>query len=106
MSDVPTYEVILTDAPDIQAKTAIGEGLAAYNVQHTDVDDQRDLSVLLRDTRSGEIAGGILGRTSLGLLFIDLVFIGNAQSWAREPYAPDGRRRRACSGLRQRRPLH
>src|SRR5262249_46549195 len=36
MSDVPTYEVILIDAPDMQAKTAIGEGLAAYNVQHTD----------------------------------------------------------------------
>src|SRR5262245_46131236 len=78
MSDVPTYEVILTDAPDIQAKTAIDEGLAAYNVQHTDVDDRRDLAVLLRDTRTGEILGGILGRTSLGLLFIDLVFIPEA----------------------------
>src|SRR5215813_5922002 len=77
MSDVPTYEVILTDAPDIQAKTAIGEGLAAYNVQHAHVDDRRDLAVLLRDTRTGEILGGILGRTSLGLLFIDLVFIPN-----------------------------
>jgi len=78
MSDVSTYEVILTDAPDIQAKTAIGEGLAAYNVQHADVDDRRDLAVLLRDTRTGEILGGILGRTSLGLLFIDLVFIPEA----------------------------
>ena len=78
MSDVPNYEVILTDAPDIQAKTAIGEGLAAYNVQHADVDDRRDLAVLLRDTRTGEILGGILGRTSLGLLFIDLVFIPEA----------------------------
>src|SRR5215475_7747487 len=66
------------DAPDIQAKTALGEGLAAYNVQHTDVDDRRDLAVLPRDTRTGEILGGILGRTSLGLLFIDLVFIPEA----------------------------
>ena len=57
MSDVPTYEVILIDAPDMQAKTAIGEGLAAYNVQHTDVDDRRDLSVLVKDTRTAEILG-------------------------------------------------
>src|SRR5215468_10797423 len=108
MSDVPTYEVILTDAPDIQAKTVIGEGLAAYNMQHTDVDDRRDLAVLLRNTRTCEILGGILGRTSLGLLFIDLVFIqeADAPSWAREQNAQDGRRGRACSRLRQCCPLH
>src|SRR6516162_10645096 len=28
MTNAPTYEVILTDAPDTRAKTVIGEGLA------------------------------------------------------------------------------
>ena len=66
MIDVPTYEVILTDAVDIQAKTAIGEGLAAYNVQHANVDDRRDLAVLLRDTRTGENLGACSGEPPLG----------------------------------------
>jgi len=75
MGNVSTYEIILTDAPGTQAKTAIDEGLATYNVHHARIDDRRDLAVLIRDLRTAEILGGILGRTSLGLLFIDLVFI-------------------------------
>ena len=75
MSDVPTYEVILTDTPGTEAKAVIGEALAAYNTGHAGVDDRRDLSVLVKNTRTAEILGGIIGRTSLGLLFIDLVFI-------------------------------
>ena len=34
MSDMPTYEVILTDAPGTEAKAVIGEALAAYNTGH------------------------------------------------------------------------
>jgi GNAT superfamily N-acetyltransferase len=78
MTNAPTYEVILTDAPDTRAKTVIGEGLATYNGGHSGIDDRQDLAVLVKNPRSGEILGGILGRTSLGLLFIDLVFLPEA----------------------------
>src|SRR5262249_48010525 len=56
----------------------IGEGLATYNGGHSGIDDRQDLAVLVKNPRSGEILGGILGRTSLGLLFIDLVFLPEA----------------------------
>jgi len=65
----------LPTRPERKRKPAIDEGLATYNVQHAGIDDRRDLAVLIRDLRTAEILGGILGRTSLGLLFIDLVFI-------------------------------
>lgn len=75
MHNIPCHEVILTDAPGAAAQTLIGESLAAYNTLHAGIDDRRDLAILVRDPRNAEILGGILGRTSLGLLFIDLVFI-------------------------------
>jgi GNAT superfamily N-acetyltransferase len=34
--------------------------------------DSRSLSIQVVDTASGRIVGGLLGRTSLGLFFIDL----------------------------------
>src|SRR5262249_13129294 len=67
MTNAPRYGVILTDAPDTQAKTVIGEGLATYNGGHSGIDDRQDLAVLVKNPQSGEILGGILARTSLGL---------------------------------------
>ena len=61
MSDVPTYEVILTDTPGTEAKAVIGDALAAHNTGHAGVDDRRDLSVLVKDTRTAEILRGIIG---------------------------------------------
>lgn len=37
--------------------------------------DRRPLHVLVRDPASGRVLGGISGRTSLGLLFIDVVYL-------------------------------
>ena|SRR5581483_4228060 len=73
-----SYELIVTDVPDARARAMIGEGLAAYNAEQSGIDDRRDLSVLVKDARSGEIVGGIIGRSSLGLLFIDLVYLPKA----------------------------
>jgi len=69
----PTLE--LTDAPDESAQRIIDEGLAGYNASCAGYWDWRPLAVLLRDPRDGRVTGGMLGRTSLGLLFIDLVFV-------------------------------
>ena len=53
----------------------MGAGLARFNEQQTGINDVRPLAVLIADPESGEVVGGLIGRTSLGLMFIDLVYI-------------------------------
>ncbi len=65
----------VTDVADAEAHRAIGEGLRRYNVEQSGIDDSRPLNVVVRDPVLGTIVGGITGRTSLGLLFIDLFFL-------------------------------
>jgi GNAT superfamily N-acetyltransferase len=67
--------ITMTDAPDADARAAITEGLADYNASQAGYRDWRPLGVLVSDPADGTVVGGILGRTSLGLLFVDLVFL-------------------------------
>ena len=67
--------LIVTDAPDEAARRVIDEGLAGHNREHAGYVDGRPLAVLVRGPAGGGTVGGMLGRTSLGLLFIDLVFL-------------------------------
>ncbi len=73
-------EVILTDAPTAQAEAAIEDGLTGYNSEQAGFINTRPLAVLVKHSGTGEVAGGLLGRTIYGLLFIDLVFL---PAWAR-----------------------
>jgi GNAT superfamily N-acetyltransferase len=68
-------EVFLTDKPDEEARWLIDHGLGDYNAEQAGYWDPRTLAVLVRDVASGRVVGGMLGRTSLGLLFIDLVYL-------------------------------
>ncbi len=61
-----TPVVTLTDAPSAAAKAAIEDGLGRYNAEQAGYSHSRPLAV---------VVGGALGRTSLGLLFIDLFFL-------------------------------
>jgi GNAT superfamily N-acetyltransferase len=65
----------LTDAPDAQAKAILGEGIAAFNEERAGYWDRRALAVLVHDTDGKAVIGGLLGRTALGLLFIDIFFL-------------------------------
>jgi GNAT superfamily N-acetyltransferase len=65
----------LTDAPDPEFETILESGLADYNATHTHRRDWCPLAVTVRDTATGELAGGLLGRTSLGLFFLDLFYL-------------------------------
>ncbi len=67
--------LVLTDQPTDDDETVIAGGLADFNEQHTGYRDSRPLAALLRDPVSGETLGGMLGRTSYGLLFINLVYL-------------------------------
>lgn len=67
--------LILTDAPAEFEERIISTGLADYNEWKTGYRDWRPLAALVRDPDTGETLGGMIGRTSYGLLFIDLVFL-------------------------------
>ena len=71
-------ELIVTDAADPRAEAVIRDGLSNYNVEKAGYRDQRPLAVLVRDRGNGEVVGGIIGRTSMGLLFIDRFFLPEA----------------------------
>jgi len=65
----------VTDAPDPASIAVIGDGLNAYNDLSLGYADRRPLAVLVTDPATGAVLGGATGRTSLGVLFIDLVYL-------------------------------
>lgn len=67
--------MLLTDAPRPRDIAAISDALDRFNTDATGIDDRRPLAVLVRDPESGEVIGGLSGRTSLGLFFVDLFFL-------------------------------
>ena len=68
-------EIILTDAPEPEATAFIAESLALYNESKAGFRDYRPLAVLVSDPETGELIGGLYGRTSLGVMFIDRFFL-------------------------------
>jgi GNAT superfamily N-acetyltransferase len=75
---MPKPTVAVTDVIDASIERAIGGGLNSFNDAATGVSDRRPLAVIVKDPVTGEVAGGALGRTSLGLLFLDLFFLPEA----------------------------
>lgn len=65
----------VTDAPDPAAEAAIRDGLSAYNFEKAGYRDQRPLAVIVADPDTGAAVGGLIGRTSMGLLYIDRFFV-------------------------------
>ena len=64
-------------APELtpEMEAIIGGGLSDYNRSMAGYVDGRDLPIVFRQRTTGKILGGLLGRTTLGLLFIDLVYL-------------------------------
>ena len=73
-----TPTVHLADPPDPVAKEAAGQALYAYNVAQTGVEDRQPIGCIATDPASGEVVGGLWGRTELGLLFLDMFFLPEA----------------------------
>ncbi len=67
--------IVVTDQPDPDDLALISDGLDALNVWATGTDDRRPLAVLVRDPETQRVVGGLTGRTSLGLLFVDLFYL-------------------------------
>jgi GNAT superfamily N-acetyltransferase len=53
----------------------VGDGLNAFNDAVVGYADRVPLRVIVRDTDNGQILGGIVGRSSLGLMFLDQVYL-------------------------------
>jgi GNAT superfamily N-acetyltransferase len=68
-------DITVTDVVEPPMQEAVGGGLNRFNDAVTGTSDRRPLAVVLRDPETGEIVGGAIGRTSLGLAFLDLFFV-------------------------------
>jgi GNAT superfamily N-acetyltransferase len=67
--------VVVTDAPVDEDVATIADGLDAFNVQESGTADRRPLAVFVKDAASKRVVGGLTGRSSLGLLFVDLFYL-------------------------------
>ena len=75
MADRAETMITLTDAPDDDERAVITEGLRTYNEAQAGTWDGRPLAILARDPETKKVVGGLLGRTSLGLLRVDTFFL-------------------------------
>nr|WP_253073842.1 GNAT family N-acetyltransferase [Kosakonia sp. MUSA4] len=53
----------------------IEEGLNDFNDLITGISDRKPLNILIKSNKTGKVIGGMQGRTSLGLLFVDLFYL-------------------------------
>jgi GNAT superfamily N-acetyltransferase len=65
----------VSNTPEPDAAAIVGGGLNAFNDAIVGYADREPLHVLVRDAETGAIVGGIVGRTSLGTMFLDLVYL-------------------------------
>lgn len=70
-----SIDIVVTAKPDPDVIAKISNDLDLFNIVATDISDRIPLAVLAVDSKTGTVLGGITGRTSLGLLFIDLFFL-------------------------------
>ncbi|MEV7114347.1 GNAT family N-acetyltransferase [Streptomyces anulatus] len=71
----PHPDCMLTDAPNPEDAAAISDALDRFNIEHTGIADRKPLAVLVRDPEAYQVVGGLTGRTSLGLFFLDLFYL-------------------------------
>jgi GNAT superfamily N-acetyltransferase len=102
---MPAPDLVVTDtiSPDIQR--AIGGGLDSFNAAMTGISDFKSLAVVVKDPATGEALGGAIGRSSLGLLFLDLFYLPEAMRGAGlgtavlRAFEEEGRKRGCRAGV-------
>lgn len=67
--------IVVSDVIEADVEQVLSAGLGAFNEQATGVNDRQALAVTVRDPVTRQVLGGMTGRTSLGLLFIDLFYL-------------------------------
>lgn len=71
-------DISITDSPPADIAAHLSDELDQFNIDTTGVADRTPLAVLARDAATGRVLGGLTGRTSLGLLFIDVFYLAEA----------------------------
>ncbi|MGV8918827.1 MAG: GNAT family N-acetyltransferase [Pseudomonas sp.] len=64
--------ILVGDEADPEVERVISDGLDTFNDQITRFSDRRPLTVVVKDPDTKEVLGGAVGRSSLGLAFLDL----------------------------------
>ena len=88
-----------------EAERIIGEGLNTFNDEVTDINDRQPLAVVIRDPGTGAVLGGAAGRTSLGLLFVNVFYLpkhlrgSGMGSRILQLMEEEAKRRGCCSGV-------
>lgn len=72
------HNVLITDVVDAAIAEAVGGGLNRFNDEMTGIRDRRPLAAVVKDPETGAVLGGAIGRSSLGLLFLDLFYLPEA----------------------------
>jgi GNAT superfamily N-acetyltransferase len=99
------YAISVSDTIENEVEQVILGGLNAYNDSITGSNDRQALTVVVRDPESKQVLGGAIGRTSLGLLFLDLLYLPAALrgsglgSQILETFEEEGRRRGCVSAV-------
>lgn len=99
---MPDIDVALGDTANPDLQSTLSQGLRSYNEELSGPSDHLPLTITIKDPSSGELIGGLTGRTSLGLLFIDLFYLPKSQRGTGLgsrilAMAEDEGRRRGCS---------
>ena len=97
-----TPQIALTDAEDDALRDVLHNGLRNYNDEKIGRNDRQTLTIRVDDPESGEPIGGLMGRSSLGLLFIDFFYLpkslrGSGVGSRILAMAEEEGRRRGCS---------
>lgn len=72
---IPAPIMVLTDQPETADLAIIEKGLDEFNEQAAGALDRRALAVFVKDPATGRVVGGLAGRTSFGLLFVDYFYL-------------------------------
>ena len=75
MANQAETTITLTEALDDEERAVVTDGLRAYNEAQAGYSDSRALAVLVSDPETKKVVGGLLGRTSLGLLRVERFFL-------------------------------
>lgn len=71
----PEVKITLTNIERLDARNLISQKLDEYNNAITGQSDNSVLDIVITDPVTGEVLGGLVGRTSLGVFFINLVYL-------------------------------
>lgn len=103
--DALPYTISISATIDAEVEQTLLDGLNAYNDAITGYSDRQVLNVVVRDRESLRVLGGAMGRTSLGLLFLDLFYLPAALrgqglgSQVLAQFEEEGRRRGCASAV-------